>query len=165
MGFSPTIREDCPGAGLSVRAGQCDGQRGEQNSQSKPPGAGQLGSTGESPLGSADPCWISPQSWKSFKALNSFLPCPSPVKPVGSVCSLIQRESSAKACSLCSPLGCDKWQGAIAVLRDDRAVLCIQTAPGGLISSDKWKALRNVSCPLKIHQEISLSLNTIWWGC
>lgn len=85
----------------------------------------------------------------------------SQMKPVGSVWPSIQRESRAKPCSLCSPLRCDKWQGATAVLRDDRAVLCIQTAPRGLISSDKRKALRNVSCPLKIHQEISLGSNTI----
>lgn len=83
----------------------------------------------------------------------------SEMEPGGSVWSLIQRENSSKPCRVCSPLGCDKWQGAMAVLRDDRAVLCIQTAPGGFISSDKWKALRNVSCPLKIHQEISLKHN------
>lgn len=137
--------------------------RGESRSpQNKPAGAGQMGSTRESSLGfihgehSLSPGKVSRHSAVLYPALHQ-----SPVKPVGSVWSLIQRESSAKPCS---PGRCDKWQGAIAVLRDDRAVLCIQTAPGALISSDKWKALRNVSCPLKIHQEISLSLNTIWWG-
>lgn len=168
MGFSDVIwraeriREDCPDTGLSIRGGQCDGQRGEkksseQTSRSRAAGKHRGGSPG------VYPWWIFPQSWKISRHSTVLYPAlhQSPMKPVGSVWSLIQRESSAKPCS---PRRCDKWQGATAVLRDDRAVLCIQTAPGALISSDKWKALRNVSCPLKIHQEISLNLNTIWGG-
>lgn len=167
MGFSPVIlraeriREDCPGAGLSIKAGQCDGQRGEQKSpeQTLEQAAGQH--KGVSP-GVCRFVVDILSVLEEFQGIQQFFTLhQSQMKPLGSAWSLIQRESSAKSCSLCSPLRCDKWQGAIAVLRDDRAVLCIQTAPGGLISSDKWKALRNVSCPLKIHQEISLSLNTI----
>lgn len=144
MGFSPTIlrseriREDCPGAGLSIKAGQCDGQRGEQNSQSKPPGAGQLGSTRESPLGSADPWWIFPQPWKSFKALNSFLPCPSPV--------------SSEACGLCVVLNSKGKQC--------QALLSVQ-------SSKMWQVTGCHRCPegwqgCPLHPDCSRGFNFFW---
>lgn len=170
MGFSALIlkaeriREGPPVAGLPIsctlpflhEACLCEGQRREEKSQSKLLVTGQLRRKRKFPLRSAGLWWGFSQYWDSLEILSHFLPCPPP--------------GSDEACGFCVVFNSKGKQylslAACKVLYDAttdsvqlRALLSwrltvLSFAPrllqGGLISSDKWKALRNVSCPLKI---------------